>query len=189
MSKSILAAALAVALVPALAGCSSLRNTFGAERGGPDEFMVVRHAPLTLPPDYNLRPPQPGVPRPQEPAPTTEARSLILGTQSGLVVGQALGDVGLDRSSGESALLQEAGAGRADPSIRETLNQEAGLAGADRSFLDSLIFWKQADTGEVVDPAGEAARLKTNAEAGLPPTAGQTPVIKRKKRGLLEGLF
>ena len=33
----------------ALAGCGTT--------GGPDEFRVVRKAPLTVPPEYNLRPP------------------------------------------------------------------------------------------------------------------------------------
>jgi hypothetical protein len=32
----------------------------------PDEFEVVQRAPLTIPPDFDLRPPKPGSPRPQE---------------------------------------------------------------------------------------------------------------------------
>jgi hypothetical protein len=40
-----------------------------------------------------------------------------------------------------------------------------------------------------VDASAEAARLKNNAEQGLPVTAGDTPVIKRRKKALLEGLF
>jgi hypothetical protein len=60
----------------------------------------------------------------------------------------------------------------------------------DRSFLDSLIFWRKPEPpGDVVDASAEAARLKNNAEQGLPVTAGDTPVIKRRKKALLEGLF
>ncbi|HXV25770.1 MAG TPA: DUF3035 domain-containing protein [Alphaproteobacteria bacterium] len=180
---------VAVVLAAALAGCSSLRNTFGIERGGPDEFTVVRHAPLTLPPDYNLRPPQPGVPRPQEDTSQTQARSAVVGSQSGLVFGSGL-DFESSQSSGETALLARAGADQVDPAIRETLNQEGGFEAVDRSFLEGLIFWREPEpAGEVVDAAAEAERLKANAEQGLPVTAGETPVIKRRKKALLEGVF
>jgi hypothetical protein len=184
-----LLALTAAALTAALAGCSGLRNTFGIERGGPDEFTVVRHAPLTLPPDYNLRPPQPGVPRPQENSPQVQARSVVVGSQSGRVLGSALGSVN-SQSSAESALLEQAGADRVDPSIRETLNQEAGFDTVDRGFLEGLIFWREPEApGDVVDAEAEAERLKTNAEQGLPATAGDTPIIKRRKKALLEGIF
>ena len=181
--------ATAVLTVATLGGCSGLSNTFSIERGGPDEFTVVRQAPLTLPPDYNLRPPQPGVPRPQEDTPQEQAREAIVGSQSGLIVGSGLGVVG-GQSSGETALLQEAGAGQIDPSIRNTLNQEAGFGDVDRGFLESLIFWREPEPpGDVVNAPAEAERLKTNAEQGLPVTAGETPTIKRRKKALLEGLF
>jgi hypothetical protein len=187
MTKRLLALSAAAILAASLGGCSSLRNTFGVERGGPDEFTVVRHAPLTLPPDYNLRPPQPGVPRPQEGTAQSQARSAVVGSQSGLVVGSGLGSVST-QSSGEAALLQQAG--QIDPSIRDTLNQEAGFDTVDRGFLEGLIFWRKPEAaGDVVDPEAEAARLKTNAEQGLPTTEGETPIIKRRKKALLEGIF
>jgi hypothetical protein len=187
MTNRFFALTAAAILAASLGGCSSLRNTFGVERGGPDEFTVVRHAPLTLPPDYNLRPPQPGVPRPQEGTAQSQARSAVVGSQSGLVVGSGLGSVS-SQSSGEAALLQQAG--QIDPSIRDTLNQEAGFDTVDRGFLEGLIFWRKPEpAGDVVDPEAEAARLKTNAEQGLPVTAGETPIIKRRKKALLEGIF
>jgi len=56
----------AVALAVSLAGCQQTRQALGLEKTAPDEFQVVARAPLSLPPDYNLLPPQPGVARPQE---------------------------------------------------------------------------------------------------------------------------
>ena len=45
----------------ALAGCSgSVQESLGLGKRQPDEFQVVRRAPLVLPPDFNLRPPEPG---------------------------------------------------------------------------------------------------------------------------------
>jgi hypothetical protein len=44
-----------------LIGCEGLRQATGAAKLPPDEFTVLTKAPLIIPPDYNLRPPQPGV--------------------------------------------------------------------------------------------------------------------------------
>ena len=40
----------------------------------------------------------------------------------------------------------------------------------------------------MVDAAAEAERLRENAEAGKPVTAGETPTIKRREKALLEGV-
>jgi hypothetical protein len=44
-----------------LAGCGG-SGLFNRDR--PDEFAVQRQAPLVVPPDFALEPPQPGAPRP-----------------------------------------------------------------------------------------------------------------------------
>ena len=59
-----------------LAGCNGdkIARTFGLTRDAPDEFTVTTRAPLSMPPDYNLRPPRPGAPRPQEQSERQQAR-------------------------------------------------------------------------------------------------------------------
>lgn len=44
----------------ALAGCGDTGKIFGLDRGGPDEFTVVRNPPLSVPPEVTLRPPARG---------------------------------------------------------------------------------------------------------------------------------
>jgi hypothetical protein len=71
---------LAVALTSSillLAGCSDFRQAIGMDRVGPDEFAVESRAPLTIPPDYELRPPQAGAARPQEVSAAEKARKAI----------------------------------------------------------------------------------------------------------------
>jgi hypothetical protein len=63
--------------VMALTGCSDLRQLVGLDRVGPDEFTVESRAPLTIPPDFNLRPPQPGAARPQEANPADRVRAAV----------------------------------------------------------------------------------------------------------------
>jgi hypothetical protein len=40
-----------------LTGCDGVRNALGMERHIPDETKVVSRPPLTLPPEFDLRPP------------------------------------------------------------------------------------------------------------------------------------
>lgn len=180
------AALLAAGL--ALSGCGDARKALGWEKAPPDEFRIVNRAPLSLPPDYALRPPQPGAPRPQDPAIPDVARQTVLGTSS---VQGALAVSSADASPGEAALLAKIGANRSDPRIRELVDREAStLAEADRTFLDRVTFWrKPEEPGTVVDPEREAQRLRENAALGKPATEGDTPTIRRRKKGALEGIF
>jgi Protein of unknown function (DUF3035) len=67
-------AGLAVLGALALGGCGALENLGGAKKVSPDEFKIVSHSPLTMPPNAELRPPRPGEPRPQEVTPADQAK-------------------------------------------------------------------------------------------------------------------
>ena len=60
-----------------LQGCTDLKRSIGLEKTSPDEFAVESRAPLTMPPDFELRPPQPGAARPQEKSSGQQARQVI----------------------------------------------------------------------------------------------------------------
>jgi hypothetical protein len=180
--------ALCLAASLALGGCSSTKKALGLEKTAPDEFNVVARAPLSLPPDYSLRPPQPGALRPQDETPTQQARQTVFRAgdqQAALPTPQGR------QSAGEVALLKQAGAGNADSSIRQTVNRETRAQAADdRSFVDTVLFWRKAEPpGVVVDPRKENQRLRENAALGKAPTEGETAIIQRKSRALLEGIF
>ncbi|TAL37176.1 MAG: DUF3035 domain-containing protein, partial [Alphaproteobacteria bacterium] len=74
--KSILFAAIALSL--SLSACSDVKKELGMGRNSPDEFMVVKRAPLTLPPDYDLRPPAEGSAPPAAEA-STQAKTTLMG--------------------------------------------------------------------------------------------------------------
>lgn len=164
-------------LLPSLSGCTDLKRALGMEKVVPDEFAVVQGAPLALPPDFSLRPPKPGAAPTQEVSPTEQARQTIFraGDQ------QAAAVPGADQlSTGENALLRQAGAANAPPNIRETVTREAMQAPpvANESFIDKLLFWRTPDknadaTASVLDPAAEAQRLKSGGAA-----AGGAPAVQ-----------
>ena len=173
-----------------LSGCSDVRQSFGLDRTVPDEFAVVPRAPLAMPPDLALPPPQPGVPRPQEGTARDRAQAVVLGGEPTASAEAALEPSG-SQSVGETAFLTVAGAGSALPDIRRVVDQEtADLLVADQQFIDRLIFWQdQPAPGIIVDPEAEAARIASNAALGRPLNEGDVPVIERRERAPLEGIF
>ncbi len=179
------------ACLVSLAGCGGASKALGMGKTVPDEFRVVTKAPLVVPPDYALRPPAPGEPRPQELQPESQARLALLGQQAAV-----------NRSQGETLLVARAGGAHADPLIRYVVDDEYGsLAHKDRSFADSVMFWrkgappaaaakaaaantKEAQQATPLDPAAEDARIKA--------ITGDKPIIIARepvKKGLkLPGL-
>ncbi len=186
-----------LALPLVLAGCDTAREALGLNKKAPDEFAVVTKAPLVMPPEFGLRPPEPGAPRPQEVSPRERAQAALAG-RGGEAAGQlspltrnAQGQA-VQRSAGEAALLQRAGASNPDPDIRRKLNDEfTQLAERDRRLVDRLVFWQkpQEPSGSVVDAQKEAQRLRENAAQGKSVTTGDVPTVKRRERGVLEGIF
>jgi hypothetical protein len=199
MRRLTLTASLAIALLGSgLAGCDSTKEMLGLTKRSPDEFQVVSRAPLSMPPDYSLRPPSPGAPRPQEGTTQDQAKSIVTGhsTDRNLEPDQipSIGEGEQSEaaeSAGEAAFLQSASLSGVDPNIRKLVDQETAAEEEDsKSFLDSLIFWHKPEPyGTVVDPAAEQKRLQENQALGQPTGTGDTPIIEHKQKGLLEGLF
>ena len=44
-------------LVLSLSSCTSIKKTLGLEKDVPNEFLIEKRDPLTLPPGYNILPP------------------------------------------------------------------------------------------------------------------------------------
>jgi hypothetical protein len=169
-----------------LGGCSvngdKLSRTFGLTRDAPDEYTVTTRAPLSMPPDYNLRPPRPGAPRPQEQSERQQAAAA-------LVPQLALGAPQGGASAGQAALLQETGPA-APADIRTKVDQEASRANADEGFIDKLLYWRKPNTQPVqVDAQKESQRLRANSALGEGPQVGETPIIQQKKGGWFTNLF
>ncbi|WP_340115845.1 DUF3035 domain-containing protein [Pelagibius sp. 7325] len=175
-------------LTLAVSACGGFREQLGLNKQSPDEFRVVSRAPLTLPPDYSLRPPEPGAPRPQVGTPAQQAeRAVFANSQNPGLQQRTI----VPRTAGEAALLQAAGATEADPNIRQIVNRETNQINEEADyFVDSLVFWNNTTpAGTVVDPVAETRRLQENAALGQPPTTGATPQIERRRKAPLEGLF
>ncbi len=94
---------LVIAGTMSLAACASQGIS---NRDRPDEFAVQRQAPLVVPPDFSLVPPQPGAPRPAEGTAAQQALEALFGGPA-------------PRSAVETSALSRAGT--ADPGIRSAI--------------------------------------------------------------------
>lgn len=175
---------VALAGVLGLGACSGdeLTRTFGLTRDAPDEFQVTTRAPLSMPPDFTLRPPRPGASRPQELSGAQQAEAALVPDSINAQAPRA-------SSRGQEALV--AAAGRPAPAnIRAEVNSEAAIDTPNRSFADRLMFWRPTPpAGTAVDPTREAQRLRQNAALGQSTDSGDTPIIQRRRAGILSSIF
>ncbi len=179
-AKTIVFALAAAAL---LTGCDSARKALTQTKAAPDEFAVYTRAPLTMPPDYGLRPPAEegeGL-RPADDPQAVAKRVVLSGREAQTQPIQA-------DTPGTTALLARAGAHNAEPDIRKTVNRETtAYAEEDQKFLEKLLF--EAKPGTVVNPNEELKRIQENQALGEPINKGETPTIETKDKAPLEGIF
>ncbi len=151
MRKSVVVVA-GMAVLGLLAGCGKR----GYDRARPDEFAVARQAPLIIPPDFALVPPQPGAARTQGNNPQAQAVEALFGGPAA-------------RSAGEAGVVDQAGgASAATPGIR------SGVGDPQTNVID-----KGQTTNDIVAAPqgdGQDARASVGGAAAAPaqPAGAQT---------------
>lgn len=180
MKKSIIIVTATAALAVSLGGCSGTQDFLGQNRSAPDEFAVYSRAPLSMPPDFSLRPPVPGATRPQTVAPRNDARKALLGPRAAA----AAPPKGLTGASpGTMSLIRQTGGFKADPAIRATINRETTIMAEENNrFADKLIFWRDPKkTGKTIDPSLEERRIRDaeSKEEAVVVKKAPTPTIQR----------
>jgi len=156
--------------LPLLASCSGdVKEQLGLRRDAPDEFAVQRKPKLEIPPEFKVRPPQPGA----EALYATEAREEL---KSSLI-----GDpVYSDASEGESALLQKMKVQSANPEIRSVLRSEYG--DSDPDLLDRIRSISDDNNNKtLVDAEAERERISENKKEGKPVAEGEIPTKSRSE--------
>jgi len=144
---------LAIAAVGlALTGCTAFRTAIGATKNPPDEFTVVTKAPLVIPPDFNLRPPQPGAAARNEPDPDALARDALFPQNA---AAQAA-TLGADYSEGEKFLLTRTNALAVDPSIRRRVTTDVGQEDLGADFANRVLNQPAGTTPAGTAQAGSA---------------------------------
>ncbi len=156
-----------------LTGCAVAKEELGMTRHSPDEFAIIKRAPLDIPEGrYTLPKPQPGAQRPQEQPAVEQARETVLGAPKAK---------NTQTSTAENILLKKTNAQTTNPDIRATVNQETrSLENHERPVIDRLLSLggkKQEPHASIVDAPAELERLKKNKEEGKSVVDGETPTI------------
>lgn len=112
-----------------------------AARERPDEFAVQRQAPLVVPPDFSLTPPQPGAPRPADSTSAVQAQEALFGP-------------GPNRSEVEKNTIGRAGTSA--PGIRSTVGDPQTNTVAKGAITRDVIAAPEGDGREAQAVAGPA---------------------------------
>jgi len=164
-----------------LAGCgggdADVKEQLGLKKSPPDEFSVVTRAPLSVPPDYTLRPPRPGAERPMEISVREQTRQTVFGVSDTPTTAKA---------TASSSFMNKLGANQADPTIRENLNAEmVELDKAEQPAAEKMLFWKEKEPrGKTIDPVQEQKRLEASGQAQSSATSSTT--VQKRNEDILE---
>jgi len=200
----------------ALTACSSstVKDTLGLERSAPDEFRVVSRPPLSVPPEFTLRPPTNANAPLNQASASDQAKSLLVGGQaagatpadtsvakspvaatSTAVAKAAVVSVPKENSakasSAEAQFLKDAGADRADPKVRDVIVEEQF---AKQEQVEECSWWQlmcksPEKKDPVVDAKKESDRIKNDADAGKPVSGDDAQVTKTRDTGVLGSIF
>jgi len=175
-----------IAAALSLSACSGVSKALTQTKATPDEFAVYTRAPLTMPPDYGVRPKPGGKDEASSlsGSPQETARRVLLNNSS-----QTIEPVRA-ATPGTTALLTRAGVSKAEPDIRQVINRETtAYAEEDKSVIDNMLFWRTNQTGTIVNADEETKRIQESQALGQPVNEGTTPEIKAKSKAPLEGMF
>jgi hypothetical protein len=129
--RKIATVALLVAGSVLLSACGRSGSLFNRVR--PDEFAVSRQAPLVVPPDFALSPPNPGAPRPQDVDSSKQALDALFGGPA-------------PRSAIETDALGKAGASAID--IRSNVGDPATKLVAKGATVQTILAAPEGDGRE-----------------------------------------
>jgi hypothetical protein len=131
----------------------------------PDEFRVVTKAPLTVPPDYSLRPPGAGESVPAEVAAAQNDNAAAFGAT-----------LGVNASASERALVAAADANAVSPLVRTQLDyEEFKTIRKSTSITDRVMFWRKDN------PEDAESAAMDNATGNEPVTIESTTAKPRVK--------
>jgi hypothetical protein len=157
-----------IASLVLLSACSGdVKGDLGLRKEGPDEFAVERKPKLEVPPSFKLRPPAPGEAPLNVEKTSDTAREALINSDTTFTESE--------KSAGEDALLNKAGADAANPEIKDIIKQEY-QEDQEKDILERLESISEDNREKtLVDPEKERERIVNNKKENKPITEGETP--------------
>lgn len=143
-----------------LSGCDSTKELLGITDTQPDAFEVLDRAPLELPPEFNLKPPEPGKKRPQETSKRQIAAQHLQQSAQNTETQQPIKNPTRSghykTSHGQNAFLKKAKATPVETPLRNQMRAQEEADNQD-SFLKKLVAEEKKEP--VINPVQEQKRL------------------------------
>jgi len=165
-----------IAIIFLLYGCGGVKEKIGMIKKAPDEFQVYENKPLSVPPNFELRPPSEGA----------------IGSEDGnkniLFSDKDETDEKLTLS--DEILLIEVGEKETKANIRKIINDENSIEEVDKSIIDKILNFeavfeeKSNDQLEEIDPAKEKERIEKLEKEGKIINGANDAVIIEKEGSL-----
>ena len=161
-----------------LSACGGGTNAINGRKTSPDEFEVVIRPPLTLPPNFSLRP---GDTNDEESA-SGQAQNALT---SNLAISQS--QQLLTTSSADASNFDELfGTNRAIKNIRAIIDEETLGIQLDRRIPLEELFGGKPEVGPDLNAEAEAFRIRQAIKDGQPLTITPTPGIDPIEKEPLE---
>ena len=168
---------IVLSVVLTLNACSNVRDSAGVTRKSIDEFQVVEHPPLIIPPDFNLLPPDQLEEKNIDDEEKELAQEILFGLDENEIQT-------VTQLSTMNQILSQADALDASSSIREEINREF----AQEIKTDGIFQINWENEVEVLDAIKESERIRNKNFEGESIAEGDVPIktkkieIKKKKR-------
>ena len=135
-----------------LNSCGGVKEKIGIIQKAPDEFQVYESKPLSVPPNFELRPPAEG-----EILTNEKDENIIFSTENNMGENLTLSDEILLISLGEKEI---------EKNIRKIINDENSIQEVDKSLLDKIINFepifegKKNKESEIINAVEEKKRIE-----------------------------
>ena len=150
---------ITMSIIFLLYGCGGVKEKIGLIKKAPDEFQVYEKKPLSVPPNFELRPPSEGEVLDNE----DDKKNIIFTDEENTDERLSLSD---------EVLLIEIGENETKENIRKIINDENSIEVVDKSVIDKIldfesVFDVEADErSEEIDPTKERERIEKLKKAG-----------------------
>tara|TARA_B110000261_G_scaffold78871_1_gene90805 strand:+ start:235 stop:768 length:534 start_codon:yes stop_codon:yes gene_type:complete len=135
-----------------LYGCGGVKEKIGLIKRAPDEFQVYESKPLSVPPDFDLRPPVEGDMLTEE-----SNEEIIFRNENNTEENLTLSD---------EILLIAVGEKETKVNIRKIINDDNSIEALDKSIIDKILDFdavfevKGDELSEEINPAMEKERIE-----------------------------
>jgi len=191
---------LSLALLITLTGCagSDVKNTLGLKKKAPDEFMVMSHPALTVPPSFELPEPQSQGSAAPKDFSTNNAKQAVFGESKNTTVAAPSTKKGSKKAAADNLFLNKAGVEQNQGNIRTLLEEDVRATedpqpedDEQQGFFSRLFSPIELDEtpDPIVSPAAEKQRIKDAKAQGKKVDGEDAATIQPKGESVLNKII